>query len=281
MFKDKTTPRTKSTVVRPNRFIRHIKKTPSASMSLNKGKAIQTTPPPPSEGTKEAPQEAHQDEPNPGPASGGRFFKQDNQQPSIWFTFCLDHYAEIRSQDWYAVLAVKCHDVPRLMREGFHFDASNVIREEGYMGNPETELVRADGKRYTGTRHYFLKDTQRPQRWIATIQVHAISNAILYRFQLSQLKRECINHALAEDQFGHIIYVYQLGAPWACFNAIYDDMVMEGLWPWPRNEREVTVKEEDGAPVDEKHDGGAEYKEYYIGGHDCSFQEGILPMRPR
>ena len=33
---------------------------------------------------------------------------------------------------------------------------------------------------------------------------------------------------------GHIIYNYRKDKPEESFNAIYDNMPLEGWWPWPR-----------------------------------------------
>ncbi|GAW24447.1 hypothetical protein ANO14919_140310 [Xylariales sp. No.14919] len=79
--------------------------------------------------------EAIHGHPEPGPATGGRFYKEDEQRPSIVFKLCPNPTKlwNIKYQDWIAYMDVKCSDVPRLMREGFHWDDSNVIKEEGYL----------------------------------------------------------------------------------------------------------------------------------------------------
>ena len=77
----------------------------------------------------------HNTSSRPGPAMGGCFYKDDPQHPSLIFTFCPDpcRHDSLRCQDWVAVLEVKCPDIPRLMREGFHWNTSNVIKEESYI----------------------------------------------------------------------------------------------------------------------------------------------------
>ncbi|KAI0429533.1 hypothetical protein F5Y09DRAFT_342527 [Xylaria sp. FL1042] len=199
----------------------------------------------------------------PGPAMGGSFYREDPQDVSIVFKFCPDPSRPYRisDHDWLAGLEVKCADVPRLMREGFHWDASNVIKEEGYVEVnrecPEqagvTNLgrmwrwffpvtVQQSSRRIQGIRWYFLKDLIQPSRWVASLSVQAADLRILYNFDLSQLSRELIRSVWASDQSQHEIYAYQSYPPTVRFNMIYDKMPMEGWWPWPRRETQARVK---------------------------------------
>ncbi|KAI3333687.1 hypothetical protein F4824DRAFT_471666 [Ustulina deusta] len=124
------------------------------------------------------------------------------------------------------------------MREGFYWDSGNVIHEDGYINlkpNPSA-LFRRQGKGWDGIRHYFLKDLQQPQRWIATVELYALHFETLSRFDLSQLSPEKIRLGMAFSQLGDTIYKYSYAQPQYCFNAIYDNMPMEGQWPWPRRD---------------------------------------------
>ncbi|KAI0817031.1 hypothetical protein GGR55DRAFT_693348 [Xylaria sp. FL0064] len=195
----------------------------------------------------------------PGPAMGGTFYREDPQDISMVFKFCPDPSRPYRidEHDWLAGLEVKCPDVPRLMREGFHWDASNVIKEEGYVEfnreYPEeagiTKLgriwqwffpvtVQESSRRIQGTRWYFLKDLNQPPRWAASVAVQAVDARILYNFDLSQLSRGLIRSVWASDQFQHQIYGYRFDLPTVRVNMIYDKMPMEGWWPWPRRENQ-------------------------------------------
>ncbi|KAI3316955.1 hypothetical protein HD806DRAFT_551239 [Xylariaceae sp. AK1471] len=200
------------------------------------------TAPPPYEATSGQLLDIHQDQPAPGPATSGSFYREDEQPVSIIFKFCPDPAKFLCQQDWSAELFVKCRDVPRLMREGFYWDAANVIREEGYLVLDQLGSIRKDGKKYAGTRHYFLKDLQRPPRWIATIELHAVHFHTLTRFDLGQqLTQERIRLANATSQASSQHYIWRYHhqlPPEECFNVIYGDMPMEGWWPWPRKESE-------------------------------------------
>ncbi|KAI1181581.1 hypothetical protein F5B17DRAFT_444896 [Nemania serpens] len=190
----------------------------------------------------------------PGPATGGRFYNEDKQPPSVMFKLCPDptRLWHCKYQDWVAFLEVKCFDVPRLMREGFRWDASNVIREEGYIEGgqqgPTREPVTSAFKRW-----YFLTDLQQPRRWIASLNIRALDVNTLYNFDLSHLSRERIRSATAENHYQRLIYQYQsytfpdkscgaVESPMTGFNTIYDKMPMEGFWPWPRRENDNDTK---------------------------------------
>ncbi|KAJ2979707.1 hypothetical protein NUW58_g7133 [Xylaria curta] len=200
----------------------------------------------------------------PGPATGGRFYKEDKQHPSVVFRFCPDpsRFYHFRCQDWIACLEVKCFDVPRLMREGFHWDASNVIKEDGYIEHgkegPVVDVLTSASKRW-----YFLTDTNQPRRWIATLSVMALDFNTLYNFNLNQLSRELVRSAWALNQDQQKIYGYQAHtsfdefsntaeSPAVGFNIIYDKMPMGGFWPWPQQENEPHTKDHADSRANEK-----------------------------
>ncbi|KAI1359289.1 hypothetical protein F5Y08DRAFT_344855 [Xylaria arbuscula] len=134
---------------------------------------------------------------------------------------------------------------PRLMREGFHWDTSNVIREEGYFDKDFYEW--RDRKQWSSCRHYFLRDLKEPPLWIATMRFVAVSDVIISVFNLNELSRANIRLASAYNQSGQLIYHYHHENTFRRCNTIYDDMPMEGWWPWPR----VHEKQE-GELVDRK-----------------------------
>ncbi|KAJ8124449.1 hypothetical protein O1611_g9191 [Lasiodiplodia mahajangana] len=173
----------------------------------------------------------------PGPVTRGNPYRESEQRCSLQFVFCPDPSDMSMNQDWAALLIVKCHDVPCLMREGFHWDGANVIREEGYIDCDFTYARRRqDRRRWANTRHYFLKDLQLPSRWVATIKVWGLNPGTTCQFDLNQLSRErSMQWAAATNQSGHSIYHWHYCSSILRFNAIYDNMPMEGWWPWPRN----------------------------------------------
>ncbi|KAI3341059.1 hypothetical protein F4824DRAFT_486923 [Ustulina deusta] len=204
----------------------------------------------------------------PGPAMGGQWYLADTQLATIKFIYCPNPSVGWWTQDWAAILFVKCSNVPRLMREGFYWDSANVVDEDGYINTNLVDRVffRRDGKQWNGRRNYFLKDLQEPQRWTAMIEVFALRHETLCRFDLSQLSRERIHCVLALSQGGDHIYEYCHGKPQCCYNAIYNNMPMEGRWPWPRKNAEGNRQEKQG--YEEEEYGKLEYEE-----HECEEQE--------
>ncbi|KAI1119268.1 hypothetical protein F5Y14DRAFT_127740 [Nemania sp. NC0429] len=188
----------------------------------------------------------HNTRSKPGPATGGLFYAEDERRPSMTFLLCpaTARLWQPEKHAWIAHMDVKCDDVPLLMREGFHWDASNVIKEEGYFDDSEIR----DGK-VLPKRCYFLADIHQPRRWIAFLRVYAYDANILHNFDLSLLSPELIRCASADNQYGQRIYKYQAYTapdkssriseiPMIRFNTIYDKMPMEGFWPWPRKRSE-------------------------------------------
>ncbi|KAI0468503.1 hypothetical protein F4859DRAFT_524426 [Xylaria cf. heliscus] len=181
----------------------------------------------------------------PRPAAGGRFYEEIKQRPSMTFKFCPNpsKFLALRCQEWIACLEVKCFDVPRLMREGFHWDASNIIKEEGYYEYGKGDF-NPNAFESVPSRWYFLTDTHQPRRWVASLRVMASDCNVLYNFQPSRLSRElvrsvcCLNHNdnpiygyrayTAPDTVHNTAAIEMMG-----FNMIYDKMPMEGFWPWP------------------------------------------------
>ncbi|KAI1119017.1 hypothetical protein F5Y14DRAFT_118657 [Nemania sp. NC0429] len=181
----------------------------------------------------------------PGPATSGRAYHSDTREPSIRFKFCPDPSKRDNTQEWMAALLVKCDDVPSLMREGFHWDRTNIIKEEGYFDYDYTNA--GCSWTWNGTRHYFLEDLQRPPRWIATIEVFAAKHETLCCFDLGQLSLGNNCRTTAYSQSRKRIYEYIYGKHQQSYNAIYDDMPMEGQWPWPRKSSKDSGEADTGA----------------------------------
>ncbi|KAI1302744.1 hypothetical protein F5Y03DRAFT_396256 [Xylaria venustula] len=214
----------------------------------------------------------------PGPATGGRFYEEDKQTLSILFWFCPDtpRLCRVDCQEWVAFMHIKCSDVPRLMREGFYWDASNIIKEEGYIeyGRQGSKVGSWDS---APEIKYFLADIHQPRSWIAHLVVKSLHFGILYDFDVSQLSRKLIRYAPAMNQDGKYIYGYTAytatdkltgtsATPIKGFNTIYDKMPLEGFWPWPPKDKKGRSKEdlieigilrigEDGVAGQEKKEG--------------------------
>ncbi|KAI1215126.1 uncharacterized protein F4807DRAFT_21781 [Annulohypoxylon truncatum] len=182
----------------------------------------------------------------PQPATEGRFYFEDENQPKPNITLAISDRRP--SKRWLGELQFKCINVPQIMREGLCWTMDNVSWEDGFFSptcSNGSEFVKEfwmncdllrDG--YCRTRHYFLRDLQEdPPRWVAHFQIYAAKDRTLAEFRLGDLSLENVEYAVARgNPGGRHIYYYKKDNPQVTFNAIYDDMPMEGWWPWPRKE---------------------------------------------
>ncbi|KAI0380108.1 hypothetical protein F5Y04DRAFT_106348 [Hypomontagnella monticulosa] len=142
------------------------------------------------------------------------------------------------AQPWIGHILVKCPEIPKLMREGLFFDDANIIKEEGYFDFLETsEAVGQDGAEFIMIRHFFLTDLRLPPRWTANLKIYANAVGILHNFKVSRLSKDMIDAVWAWGNGRKTIYHFDATNPLVCFNAIYDDMPLEGWWPWPKRDQ--------------------------------------------
>ncbi|KAK1993317.1 hypothetical protein LX36DRAFT_714687 [Colletotrichum falcatum] len=155
--------------------------------------------------------------------------------------------AEFSDIEWEAKLHVKARDLPRLLREGFHWDGANLDREAGYIrldvGDDEDDGEDADegdvDDRWSCSRTFFLSDLGADPQWTAKLVVYAESTSVLSRFAVTDLDMGTIKEATAwrataEEDSTRWVYYWGRQYQEASFNAIYDDMPLTGWWPWPR-----------------------------------------------
>ncbi|KAI1364661.1 hypothetical protein F5Y08DRAFT_339419 [Xylaria arbuscula] len=187
---------------------------------------------------------AHGTGSSPRTATGWRPLEEEPQLSSLIFTFCPNpsRYGSLRRQDWVAVLEAKCSDIPRLMREGFYWDASNIIKEESYIEFgakwPILNLWKSLPK-----RSYSLSD----KHWTASLTIEASDLTTLYDFDINRLTRQTVKSVSATNQNQQETYGYNAPMsvnwlfittyiPMRGFNVIYDNKPLEGAWPWPSKE---------------------------------------------
>ncbi|CAJ2509181.1 Uu.00g142070.m01.CDS01 [Anthostomella pinea] len=115
-----------------------------------------------------------------------------------------------------------------------------VLREERFFDDTSShyrERHRSKGGApFPRIRHWFLKDAQ--EKWIAHFQACASNDAILSSIWLDSLSLENVAAASARGPTGMDIYNFQVSDRRNAFNAIYDDMCLEGWWPWPKKEQQ-------------------------------------------
>ncbi|KAM4067280.1 hypothetical protein HRG_001258 [Hirsutella rhossiliensis] len=137
---------------------------------------------------------------------------------------------------WEADVDVVAKDVPRLMREGFHWNEANIQREKGHMvlrGLPP--IPRSRGWSYA--RVFYLTDKPRDggdAQWTATLTVFARKLSVLSNFKPRQISLGNVHSAWAWNRDKKLTYSYYAIRPGDSFNTIYDDRPLEGWWPWPK-----------------------------------------------
>ncbi|KAK1982493.1 hypothetical protein LZ30DRAFT_590503 [Colletotrichum cereale] len=140
--------------------------------------------------------------------------------------------------DWEAQLSVKTKDAPRMMREGFHWTAANFQRDATHVEidpsaiAPELRLNLG----WTVTRTYYLTDLADDPNWTAMLLVAARDESVVRRFRVADLSLDKICWAFVWDprNSNQRLYKYVRDDPSQNYNSIYEDMLLEGWWPWPR-----------------------------------------------
>ncbi|KAL2884219.1 hypothetical protein SGCOL_000158 [Colletotrichum sp. CLE4] len=144
---------------------------------------------------------------------------------------------------WEARLRVKSKDLPRLMREGFHWTVANIHREAGYIEHEAKEPAMV-GAGWNCTRNYYLSDLSPDQNWTAKLTVCARDIRVLSQFDVAKLRPEQAYAAIAwtNVQPGQYVYNFDCLDPRKNYNAIYDNMPLEGWWPWPKKQPDAGDK---------------------------------------
>ncbi|KAM0431007.1 hypothetical protein ACHAPT_005641 [Fusarium lateritium] len=130
--------------------------------------------------------------------------------------------------DWPAELVLHTRDLPGVMKHGLILSPENVGEEEGHV----VHQYHPDGKEWSYSRSYTLVDS----RWTGQLQVCAWDMRPVSKFRLNHLSADKVRLARVGDEEGDTVYYYNVNEPELAVNCIYDDMPMDGLWPWPKEE---------------------------------------------
>ena len=153
--------------------------------------------------------------------------------PKVNGTFDQNH-----GVDWKARIMITTTDLPRLMRQGFHWSEANVRREWGCIRDNDINSYLEE-RGWVKMRHYALAHQGQDLQWSGSLTVFARTIAVLSSFRTSDLSPDLAYCTWATNPAGRLCYRYSVWDPQDNFNAIYDDMPMEGWWPWPRAEKDL------------------------------------------
>ena len=81
--------------------------------------------------------------------------------------------------------------------------------------------------------------------WVAHLEARSRSVPTLSGFQLRNLSRENVHRAHAWNADQQLVYHFDNHSLSNSFNCIYDDMRLQGWWPWPRPREGRTPRDAD------------------------------------
>jgi hypothetical protein len=130
--------------------------------------------------------------------------------------------------EWTAQLYVTTWDLPGLMRDGLHLTPENVQEQDNHF--KWGSLL--EGGKIVYPRSYTVIDS----RWSGHLHVCAWTATPLVNFRIHHLSAAKVLTASVGDDKEKLMYCYDLDRPEHSFNCVYDDMPLDGLWPWPKRE---------------------------------------------
>ncbi|CAH0058643.1 unnamed protein product [Clonostachys solani] len=140
--------------------------------------------------------------------------------------------------EWLACLEFTTRDLPRLMVEGFFWDAGNVVPEGGGGSVVAGELRQYEQQ--FGFRHARVYRCRSGgdggPEWTGTIRVSARELRVLTEFEIGMLSVDLVFRMEASCGSGESrqkVYQYSVQEEEKSFNAWYDEAVLKGWWPWP------------------------------------------------
>ncbi|KAF6800890.1 hypothetical protein CSOJ01_12152 [Colletotrichum sojae] len=124
------------------------------------------------------------------------------------------------------------------MREGFFWNEDNVIPERSHID--KTLDRRMEGHGFIYKRVWTLVNLSPEHLWHAELTVSGPDIQTLVRFRVSDLQTYMVHTAMVKapreacNTHRRTIYLYDENRLEWCINTIYDDLTLEGWWPWPK-----------------------------------------------
>lgn len=129
---------------------------------------------------------------------------------------------------WVAFLSIETRDLPGLMTAGLHIRPENVILTDNHFEWSYSPRFRA----WAYARRYRLEGPG----WAGNLMVASSKLQSVIGFRIDHLMPEQVFLAHAEEARDKVVYVYEkFRKSWRA-NAIYHEMPLEGLWPWPKRD---------------------------------------------
>ncbi|KAH7125848.1 hypothetical protein EDB81DRAFT_764944 [Dactylonectria macrodidyma] len=136
------------------------------------------------------------------------------------------------NRDWFGILSLRTRDLPGLMKQGLYLSQDHVQQRNNYL----KRTPRPGDNKLLYSRIYPLIDST----WTGQLRVAGWNVKPLSEFRIAHLLVDHVVEAMAFDQNENVVYYWNTFAPETNFNMIYDDMALDGLWPWPRESKSET-----------------------------------------
>ena len=160
------------------------------------------------------------------------------KQQNVEFTFYPRTVtSSLEDIEWEAHLEVRAKDVQQLMKEGFHWNETNIREGEGYLVGETYVPADLRDVGWPLARCYSLADLAEDPQWTAKLSVGAHEMSVLSRFRVSNLSVDTITMTKAWDRQSRVVYIFCRTLPEMNCNAYYDDKPLDGWWPWPKQEQ--------------------------------------------
>ncbi|KAG6013725.1 hypothetical protein E4U54_006403 [Claviceps lovelessii] len=148
------------------------------------------------------------------------------------------HQCVAKREPWYGLLTLYVHDVSHMMEHGLHFSSKNVDPRGSLIaddGGPEmTPYTKSLG--WTHYRRFVLRDLdQENPQWKGFLIIYSRGIKELSHFRVDGLSFRNIRFARAKVG-QNLVYNFDCVSPENNYNTIFDDMPMQGWWPWPNPE---------------------------------------------
>lgn len=144
---------------------------------------------------------------------------------------------------WFVVVEVRCHNLPKLMREGLRWTEANIDRRASFF-DQDSAWKR---KKHPHFRQWILSEhpgkSPKVVRWYGTIRPSAMARETLSSFRLEDLSRDDVASAEAFNKKKQKVFEYDRLQPEKAINTIYDELhpAAGSWWIWPMERASDTV----------------------------------------
>lgn len=178
----------------------------------------------------------------PPATAGASSYNRYDAPKAILFEILADPRLSRGEQPWFGRLSVKTENVPQIMKQGLAIAPESILQEEGCVRFTKDAPEDWMQDKWPYTRHWYLRDTAQQQdgggpRWMAHLACLAASFETLARIRPCDITHHQVDNctASAGSETGPRIYHFDRKRPRESINCVYDDLPLEGLWPYPRS----------------------------------------------